>query len=33
MFFIIAGNTTMFFIIDEAKNTVLDFSHRTVKVL
>ena len=28
-----AGNTTMFFIIEEAKETVLDFSQRTVKVL
>ena len=27
------GNTTMFFIIEEAKETVLDFSHGTVKVL
>ena len=27
------GNTTMFFIIEEAKETVLDFSQRTVKVL
>ena len=27
------GNTTMFFIIEEAKQTVLDFSQRTVKVL
>ena len=27
------GNTTMFFIIDEAKGTVLDFSQGTVKVL
>ena len=27
------GNTTMFFIIDEAKETVLDFSQGTVKVL
>ena len=27
-----AGNTTMFFIIEEAKETVLDFSQRTVKV-
>ena len=27
------GNTTMFSIIDEAKETVLDFSQRTVKVL
>ena len=26
------GNTTMFFIIEEAKETVLDFSHGTVKV-
>ena len=28
-----AGNTTMFFIIDKAKETVLDFSQGTVKVL
>ena len=28
-----AGNTTMFFIIVEAKQTVLDFSQGTVKVL
>ena len=27
------GNTTMFFIIDEAKETVLDFSQGTVNVL
>ena len=27
------GNTTMFFIIEDAKETVLDFSQRTVKVL
>ena len=27
------GNTTMFFIIEEAKETVLDFSQRAVKVL
>ena len=27
------GNTTMFFIIEEAKENVLDFSPRTVKVL
>ena len=27
------GNTTMFFIIEEAKKTVLDFSQGTVKVL
>ena len=26
-------NTTMFFIIEEAKETVLDFSQRTVRVL
>ena len=26
-----AGNTTIFFIIEEAKETVLDFSHSTVK--
>ena len=26
-------NTTMFFIIEEAKETVLDYSPRTVKVL
>ena len=28
-----AGNTTMFFIIEEAKETVLEFSQGTVKVL
>ena len=28
-----AGNTTMFFIIEERKQIVLDFSQRTVKVL
>ena len=28
-----AGNTTMFFIIEEAKETVLDFSKGTVKAL
>ena len=28
-----AGNTTMFFVIEEAKETVLDFSQGTVKVL
>ena len=28
-----ARNTTMFFIIEEAKETVLDFSQETVKVL
>ena len=27
------GNTTMFFIIEETKETTLDFSQRTVKVL
>ena len=27
------GNTTMFFIIEEAKETILDFSRGTVKVL
>ena len=27
------GNTTMFFIIEQAKETVLDFSQGTVKVL
>ena len=27
------GNTTMFFIIEEAKETVLDFSQGAVKVL
>ena len=27
------GNTTMFFIIEEAKETILDFSQGTVKVL
>ena len=26
------GNTTMFFIIEEAKETILDFSRGTVKV-
>ena len=26
-----AGNTAIFFIIEEAKETVLDFSHSTVK--
>ena len=26
------GNTTMFFIIEEAKETVLDFSQGTIKV-
>ena len=26
-------NTTMFFIIEQAKETILDFSQRTVKVL
>ena len=29
----IAGNTKMFFIIEEAKETVLDFLQGTVKVL
>ena len=29
----IAGNTTMFFIIEEAKETYFDFSQGTVKVL
>ena len=28
-----AGNTRIFFILEEAKATVLDFSHGTVKVL
>ena len=28
-----AGNTTMFFIIEEAKETILDFSQGTVRVL
>ena len=28
-----AGSTTIFFIIGEARKTVLDFSQRTVKVL
>ena len=28
-----AGNATMFFIIEQAKETVLDFSQETVKVL
>ena len=28
-----AGNTTMFFIIEEAKETVFEFSQGTVKVL
>ena len=28
-----AGNTTIFFIIEEAKETILDFSQRTVSVL
>ena len=28
-----AGNTTMFFIIEEAKETVFEFSQRTLKVL
>ena len=28
-----AGNTTMFFITEEAKETVLDFSQGTLKVL
>ena len=27
------GNTTMFFVVEEAKETVLDFSQGTVKVL
>ena len=27
------GNTTMFFIIEKAKEAILDFSQRTVKVL
>ena len=29
----IAGNTTMFFIIEQAKETVLDFSQGIIKVL
>ena len=29
----INGNTTMFFIIEEANKTILDFSQGTVKVL
>ena len=28
-----AGNTTMFFIIEEAKETIFEFSQGTVKVL
>ena len=28
-----AGNTTMFFIIEEAKETILDYSQKTVTVL
>ena len=28
-----AGNTTMFFVIEKAKKTVLDFSQGTVRVL
>ena len=28
-----AGNTTIFFIIEEAKGTVFEFSHGTVEVL
>ena len=28
-----AGNTRIYFILEEAKETVLDFSQRTVKVL
>ena len=28
-----AGNTTMFFIIEEIKETILDFLQRTLKVL
>ena len=28
-----AGNTTIFFNIEKAKETVLDFSQRTVKIL
>ena len=28
-----AGNTTLFFITEEAKETVLDFSQGTIKVL
>ena len=28
-----AGNTTMFFIIEEAKKTIFEFSEGTVKVL
>ena len=28
-----AGNTTVYFILEEAKEIILDFSQRTVKVL
>ena len=28
-----AGNTKFYFILEEAKETILDFSHGTVKVL
>ena len=28
-----AGNTRVYFILEEAKETILDFSQRTVKVL
>ena len=28
-----AGNTTMFFVIEQAKETVFEFSQETVKVL
>ena len=28
-----AGNTTMFFVIEEAKETIIDFSQGTVKIL
>ena len=28
-----AGNTAMFFIIEEAKETILDYLQRTIKVL
>ena len=28
-----AGNTIIYFILEEAKETILDFSHGTVKVL
>ena len=28
-----AGNTRVYFVLEEAKETILDFSHGTVKVL